>query len=91
MWDWRSGQCTGEIEIWEVVEPFVAVKKDKGRGEGEGQKRKGKGKKSKRRRIAVSKDMEEDEQNEGEKVLVVSKIESIESGEKKFVVFSAVG
>jgi len=91
MWDWRSGQCTGEIEIWEVVEPFVAVKKDKGRGEGEGQKRKGKGKKSKRRRIAVSKDTEEDEQNEGEKVLVVSKIESIESGEKKFVVFSAVG
>jgi len=91
MWDWRSGQCTGEIEIWEVVEPFVAVKKDKGRGEGEGQKRKGKGKKSKRRRTAVSKDTEEDERNEGEKVLVVSKIESIESGEKKFVVFSAVG
>jgi len=86
MWDWRSGQCTGEVEIWGAVEPFVAVRK---REKGETQKRKGKGKKSKRRRIAVSKDTDEDEV--GEKVLVVSKIESVERGEKKFVVFSAVG
>jgi len=94
MWNWRSGQCTGEIEIWDVVEPFVAVKNDKRREEGEGQKRKGKGKKSKKRRTAVSKDTEEGgEDLEGmeEKVLVVSKIDSIESGKRKFVLFSAVG
>jgi len=91
MWNWRSGECTGEVEIWDAVEPFVAVKNDKRREEGEMEKRKGKGKKSKRRRIAVSKEGGENEEGTGEKVLVVSKIDSIESGEKQFVLFSAVG
>ncbi len=50
-----SGRCTGEIKIWEFVEPFVIVKSDKRKRsevdeDGDAaQKRKGKGKKAKRR------------------------------------------
>lgn len=113
MWNWILGQCTDEIEIWDIVEPFVAVKNDKqrpseeGQDEGGAQKRKGKGKKSKKRankRATLSKDAQDQDQDEGaqndegelreaidEKVLVVSKIDSIQSGERKFVLFCAVG
>jgi len=113
MWNWILGQCTDEIEIWDIVEPFVAVKNDKqkpseeGQDEGGAQKRKGKGKKSKKRankRATLSEDAEDQDQDEGaqndegelreaidEKVLVVSKIDSIQSGERKFVLFCAVG
>ncbi|KAF5361830.1 hypothetical protein D9756_002260 [Leucocoprinus leucothites] len=75
IWDWMSGQCTGEIQIWEAVEPFIAVKSDKRRRSeedddegGATQKRKGKGKKSKKRAnkkaAQVKKDIEDDGEGE---------------------------
>ncbi|KXN92392.1 tRNA (guanine-N(7)-)-methyltransferase non-catalytic subunit TRM82 [Leucoagaricus sp. SymC.cos] len=123
IWNWMSGQCTGEVQIWETVEPFVLVKNNKRKygdddedDEGDAaQKRKGKGKKSKKRaakRAAAQAQKADEAQGEGdekpakeieekvedeepqpleEKVLVVSKIDSLEKGDRKFVVFSAVG
>jgi tRNA (guanine-N(7)-)-methyltransferase subunit TRM82 len=57
IWNWISGECIGQVQIWDFVEPFIVVKNIKGkrmgdeeRGEGSvAKKRKGKGKKSRRR------------------------------------------
>jgi tRNA (guanine-N(7)-)-methyltransferase subunit TRM82 len=124
IWNWMSGECADEIQIWDTVEPFIAVKNNKRKrgdndedeGGGAGEKRKGKGKKSKKRATkrgmqakkigevegegAGNERQDEDEAEEinetvieavEEKVLVVSKIETIQRGNTKFVVFSAIG
>ncbi|KXN93026.1 tRNA (guanine-N(7)-)-methyltransferase non-catalytic subunit TRM82, partial [Leucoagaricus sp. SymC.cos] len=77
IWNWMSGQCTGEVQIWETVEPFVLVKNNKRKygdddedDEGDAaQKRKGKGKKSKKRaakRAAAQAQKADEAQGEGD-------------------------
>lgn len=65
-----SGQCEGEVKIWEFVEPFIIVKSDKRKHVDEDeegnavQKRKGKGKKAKKR--AKKKDAQEKIEQSGD-------------------------
>ncbi|KAF9475213.1 WD40 repeat-like protein [Pholiota conissans] len=120
IWDWMTGALKHELPVFEVIEPFIAVrvsKRKRGYGgeddegnapEGSGSKGKGgrrkKGKKGPKETEAPAGQEEgedtprpegaekkEEEKLEKEKVLVIHRIESIESESGLHIVFSAVG
>lgn len=105
IWDWMTGTVKHEIEVLETAVPFIAVrtlKRKRGSDDGEApeggkfRRKKGSGKKQEADKELMEAG-EDENVNEAsgetkpEKVLVIRRIQSVNSDSGPHIVFSAVG